>query len=375
VSGKTKPDSAANVVPGDAGGKGPRAGLGGGGTVPAATTPSQADNGWAGGVGVARDTVPPKRHCFNPAGHNQLVSPAHYPLYKCSNIVRGTAQGPVFNISWALLMLHGRNFEAPNDLVAKCPVLANLPTLAMHYLHEAFWCGCSGGMPVANGGAELPDVTDLLGMLTWLCRYTDGEQHACAQKQPGGIKIFSCLQLAGSSLLLRASPHIDHRYGGQKIIGCCVVWVSFTASKHLQESAFDQLPDEEHTKLLRYGQVECFFSFFSKDAEGKCFTQDMALIRKMQRLRDKDSGTLLATCADMESNPKGTKMLQVINVQRILADAVLVKNERHGTIPHSWKSKLKGISVPDGITADSSAGKGDGSSLWQLPVHVRRRHG
>jgi hypothetical protein len=66
-------------------------------------------------------------------------------------------------------------------------------------------------------------------------------------------------------------------------------------------------------------------------------------------------------------------MLQVINVQRILSDAVLVRHEQPATIPCSWAEKVS--SMPDGITTDSSDGRGDGSSLWHLPVHVRRRKG
>jgi hypothetical protein len=334
---------------------------------------------------VARDTVtvtPTRtRHCFNTAGQNKLVCPAFYPRYKCGNLVSGggkAAQGDVFHLSWALLMFKRQYWEShePNGLEAKCPVLANLPTLTMQYLHEALWCGSSGGMQVANGGKELPDVNNPLAMLKWLCDYTDGRKHACGPNTPGGIAIFSCLQLAGSSLL-RASPHMDHRYEGQPIIGCCVVWVSFSKSKGFQESEVDRFSDEEYMKLLQYGQLECFFSFDSKDAYGKTDTQDMALIRKMHRLEyyDKKCDTvLLATCADTQSNPKGTKMLQVINVQRILADAVLVKHEI-GTIPISWKKKMQSNKVPDGITANSGSATDDGSSVWHLPVHVRRSHG
>ena len=56
ASSTTRPDCTAKVVPGDAGGKGARAGLGSGGMVPAAK-----------GVGVARDSV--KRHRPNTAEH------------------------------------------------------------------------------------------------------------------------------------------------------------------------------------------------------------------------------------------------------------------------------------------------------------------
>ena len=343
----------------------------------------------AGGVGVDRGIV--KRQCSKTkvarvqtahrhrpetAKHNLLITPAHFPCYQLEDgqiIIerrKKKKQGRVMHGSWAQLI---KGPEDQTGLLAQCPVLANLPALTMHYLHRVVWRSSSGGVQVGNGGAELPDVNPPISMQHWLDWFTDGERHRIVPNFQGGIKFFSCLQLAGTSCALRASPHPDHRYMKRRIIGCDVVWVSFSKSKGLQESEVDQLPDEEHMKLLQYGHVECFFSFASRDAHHKCHTQDMALVRKMHRLEYEGCGTLLATCADTESNPKGTKMLQVINVNRILANAVLVRHEKTATIPCSWTKQVS--NMPDGISADSSDGKGDGSSLWHLPVHVRRRHG
>jgi hypothetical protein len=349
----------------------------------------------AGGVGVHRATGTRKRHGSTAvagnnlfkhrplpktAEHTKLVWLAHYPLDRAGQLLISSKKSRPFHFSWALLINvllgnQGEDYTGLRCNLLRCPLLPNLPALTMDYLHREYWGGSSGGLAVLQGGQPLPDAyTNPAGMEHWLGRFTDGSKHGLANNQQGGIAIFSGLQLAGSSVSLRASsPHADHTYHGHQIIGCDVVWVSCSESEVLQESEIDQLPDEEYIKRLQYGHVECFFSFVSRDDWGKYFTHDMALVRKMHRLEYEGCGSLLATCAGMESNPKCTKMLQVINVQRILSDAVLVRHEQPATIPCSWAEKVS--SMPDGITTDSSDGRGDGSSLWHLPVHVRRRKG
>jgi hypothetical protein len=238
-------------------------------------------------------------------------------------------------------------------LLAKCPVLwdSRLATLTRWYLYNDYWHGSSGGVQVADGGVQLPAANDLCSTLVWLQKFTDGTLHPCGSNTPGGIAFFTALQLgADSSVVLRASPHTDHRYLGQRIAERIVAW----------ESEFEDDPEE-------YGHLVCLFSFSSKDADGKDCTQDVALVRKMHQVKYNRTVLLAsANCADVKSNSKATEMLQVINVQRILADVVLVPHENPATIGSSWKDKDK--AMPVWITADSSAQKGDGSCLWHLPV-------
>jgi hypothetical protein len=182
--------------------------------------------------------------------------------------------------------------------------------------------------------------------------------------------------MGDSTRILRASPHTDHRPSKKAISGCCVGFQVHTVSSSkgdgLQESVSE---DEGHMKLWQYGHVECFFSFASVDVDANHVTQELALVRTLIRIKHMGK-TLLASCADIKSNP--TKRLQIINVKSIASEVVLDRNRDKdsdtmpATIPcdNVWKRKLSSMDDSDGITADSSEGKGDGSSLWDLPVHV-----
>jgi hypothetical protein len=281
---------------------------------------------------------------------NQLLNRAYHPRYVNGVLVKGRGNGTAMNAQWETLMPKTPTSSDPTGLLAKCPVLRNsgpaMVKLTMLYLHDGFWDGSSGGMHVANGGQRLPDdVDNPFGTLPWMHLYTD-----CSRN----IQFFRGLKIAGFPGIVRASPNTDHKDStvGRNIPGPIVAW--------------ERTKDAKLSEPIQYAQVECFFSFHSRDLYQNFVSHDMALVRKMHRLECGSWGTLLASCADTKLNPKGSKMLQVINVHRILAEVVLVRNEEPATIGcSSWWSR---IMMPDGITADSSHGKGDGSLLWHLPV-------
>jgi hypothetical protein len=299
---------------------------------------------------------------------NQLVFLARYPRYKDGILVppgsvttgSGKArQTPLMLLqSWDTLTQKTPTSWDPlnTGILAKCPVLRNsgrlIVILTMRYLHNVYWRGSSGGVHVANGGKPLSDSNNICGPLQWMHEFTDGSK---------SIQFFHGLKIAGFPGIVRASPNTDHKDStvGRDIPGRVVAW----------EPEHTNLKDAKLSEPMRqYAKVECFFSFHSRDVMGNFFCHDVALVRKMHRLECGSWGTLLASCADSDtkSNPKGAELLLVINVHRILADVVLVRNEEPATIGcSSWWSS---IMLPDGITADSSDGTGDGSLLWHLPV-------
>jgi hypothetical protein len=247
-------------------------------------------------------------------GINVLKCRAYFPKYRAGNIVAG--KGPLMNFSWEEAMSKDSTGQATTGILQKSPVLQHLPRLCMRYFHKVVFHDDS-----RISGCQPPEEDNPAGMLAWLQTYTDGVQYPCAKNLQGGVGVWDTLQIANrsrtseydlSQAILRVSPHEDYTFHGKPVIGPCVRY---------KEADVDKLGDDEC--MDQFGQVECFFSFYSKGTCGNIHIQNMALVRKMEQLDYKNS-ILLASCNNTESNPNGAKMLQVINVQSILGSVLLV---------------------------------------------------
>jgi hypothetical protein len=157
---------------------------------------------------------------------------------------------------------------------------------------------------------------------------------------------------------------MGRQYHGQAMAGATVMWLPYATYlvPPVAKEDMDLLGNPAHMKLVRFATVECFFRFQSKSVQKKSAGKihDMALIREFHTWDCKQTACSfdsiqLASCAE----PKGDNMLQVIEVDRILGNVVLVRNQVYPTIPSSVNMDLV-CSVP-GVRKDSDKVTGDGS--------------
>ena len=279
--------------------------------------------------------------------------------------------------------------EKSGWLLKACPVLETLGILTCQYLYHIFWKGSSGGVHARDGGRALPDSQNSAEVLSWLTSFTQNRggwaQSADGVRVGTGVEFFTCLKisvpsLSPTSLRLRASPVMSKTFFGRTMEGSTIVWVPYPKfdGTFVLKKDFTPLRDAKHMELLRYAKVECFFRFESYVAPKKkidkwqckenlcgCTRHNMALIREFEVWQCPDTACSfdtiqLAACAQ----PQGNQMLRVIEVDRILGNILLVRNQNHPTIPHA--ATCGGKALPPGITTNSGVGKSDGSPLWHI---------
>jgi hypothetical protein len=295
------------------------------------------------------------------AEHNQTTDPARY-LLVAPACVPGHKDS-LFRFQFEDVL------NKTGWLLQKCPVLQTLHILTRNFLHNVVWKGTSGGVAHVAGGWKFPEGDE--EVLEWLANFTNRQlfQRGNTGISSAGVQVFNCLKLTVktislTSLRMRASPEMGRQYHGQAMAGATVMWLPYATYlvPPVAKEDMDLLGNPAHMKLVRFATVECFFRFQSKSVQKKSAGKihDMALIREFHTWDCKQTACSfdsiqLASCAE----PKGDNMLQVIEVDRILGNVVLVRNQVYPTIPSSVNMDLV-CSVP-GVRKDSDKVTGDGS--------------
>ena len=297
--------------------------------------------------------------------HNQKASPSVYTL---------VAPARMPHKFYTLFRFRFQDIHK-DFLLEWCPVLKNLHILTCEFLFHVVWNGTSGGVSTENRGWEFPrgDVE----VQNWLQNFTSDEFFKCGEHGTGGagVQVFNCLKLTVpsislTSLRMRASPQLNKFFHGQAMAGATVMWVPYEVFMNVPcpvaKEAMDLLGNTAHMKLVRFATVECFFRFQSKSATFPYTYKmhDMALIRELHIWNCTETACSfdtiqLASCAE----PQGVNMLQVIEVDRILGNVVLVRNQAHPTIP-SWLDMTAVDWVPPGIKQDSDKGPVKDNSVF-----------